>query len=530
MKKRRVLMVSIFMLLLLGLFAAPAMAAGKTGWIQKGKKIYYYSPEGENQGEKVKGLWKIGKKTYYFDKWGILKTGWIQTEDGYRYFKPTGKIGDKGSMYTGFKTIGKDKFYFEKNGVVATGMRKVSKQTYFFSTSKTLGVRGKAVKNCFKNWKGKRYYFGEKGTMLKNTWVKKYYYMGKDGAKLVNTVTPDGYLVDENGKKVGTTKVNGWVKIQNKWKYYVKRQKRFLEKEWKTVNGKRYYLDADGVRVTGWQNIGKNRYHFTSQGVMQKGLVKIGSKTYYFNDRGQLQRNTEVDGYVVDENGVATKDPNSKPKILVIAGHGQGDPGATSTWGYESNYTRQFAKLIVKELKKSGKVDVTYYKNGSTSYDCYQQNAKTLGSSGANISSLITGKGNAKNRVKTALKRNPNLPSFTDYDYVLEIHFNAMGSGKNPQGNGSYTGIGFYINNYKNKYTLERNILSKIVRLGFKQWGSGVFASSGLFNARVCQELGVSYGLLETAFIDDGDDMRFYTKNKSKMAKAVSDAIVDYYS
>ena len=57
-----------------------------------------------------------------------------------------------------------------------------------------------------------------------------------------------------------------------------------------------------------------------------------------------------------------------------------------------------------------------------------------------------------------------------------------------------------------------------------------MFASSTLFNARICQELDVSYGLLETAFIDDGDDMKFYTANKTKMAKAVSDAIVKYFT
>ena len=36
-------------------------------------------------------------------------------------------------------------------------------------------------------------------------------------------------------------------------------------------------------------------------------------------------------------------------------------------------------KLIYNELKSSGKVDVTFYKNGSSNYDCYQQNAKNPG-------------------------------------------------------------------------------------------------------------------------------------------------------
>ena len=113
---------------------------------------------------------------------------------------------------------------------------------------------------------------------------------------------------------------------------------------------------------------------------------------------------------------------------------------------------------------------------------------------------------------------------------MLEVHFNAKGSGKDPQGDGRYTGVGFYINSYKSKTTLEQKIISKINALGFPSWAGGVLRSSTLFNARICQELGVSYGLLETAFIDDGDDMKFYTSKKSKMAKAVADAIIAYYS
>lgn len=523
---------SLLMLLFLVLMSTTALAA-KTGWKQVGKKIYYYVA-GEDGREKATGLRKIGKRYYYFNKNGVMKTGWVKTSEGFRYFKPTGNMGaTKGYMYTGLKTIGKYKYYFDKNGVVTTGLRTVKKKTYFFSTNKNMGVRGRSLKNRWKTVKGVKYYFKSDGTMAKNCWVNKTYYVDKNGQMLKNTVTPDGYLVGSNGKKASKNKVKGWVKINGKYHYYNASKKKLLTSCWKQVNGKYYYLDEDGVRVTGWQNIGKNRYYFNSKGVRQTGLKTLKGKTYYFDAKGRLQRNTTIDGYTIDANGVATKIPGTesgKKKILIIAGHGQGDPGATSSWGYESNYTRQFAKLIYNELKSSGKVDVTFYKNGSSNYDCYQQNAKTLGSGGLNLSSKITGKGTNRSKVLSGIKTNPNIPVFTDYDYVLEVHFNAKGSGKDPQGDGSYTGVGFYINSYKSKYTLENRILSKIVSLGFKRWGSGVFASSTLFNARICQELGVSYGLLETAFIDDGDDMKFYTKNKNKMAKAVADAIVAYYS
>lgn len=529
---KKLLICSLLVVLMTVLMASTAMAA-KSGWYQKGKKVYYYytADDSGTTGKKATGLQKIGKKYFYFNKSGVLQTGWVSTEEGYRYFKTNGSLGTKGSMYTGLKTIGKYKYYFDKNGVVVTGLKTIKNKTYYFNTSKTIGTRGRSYINKWKTIKNVKYYFGSDGVMVKNGWVKKTYYMDENGEMLKNTVTPDGYLVGADGKKASTSKVKGWVKISGKWKYYNATKKMFLVSTWKTISGSKYYLNADGNRVTGWQTIGKYKYYFNSKGVMQTGWQTIKSKKYYFGTNGRMQTSTTVDGYIIDANGVATKDPNAKANILIIAGHGQGDSGATSKWGYESNYTRQFAKLIYNQLKSSGKVNVTYYKNGSTSYDCYQQNAKTFGSSGLNISSKITGKGTAKSQVVAGIKTNSNIPTFTDYDYVLEIHFNAtIESAKDPNGDGSYKGVGFYINSYKKKYTLEKNIVSAITKLGFKQWGAGVFASSTLFNARICQELGVDYGLLETAFIDDGDDMTFYTKNKSKMAKAVANAIDAYFA
>ena len=520
---------AVLTILMLTLLSATALAANE-GWKQKGSRIYYYYTEadGESAGLKATGLVQIGQNYYYFNPSGVLQTGWIATEDGYRYFTPEGAPGVKGAMYTGLKTIGKYKFYFnKKTGVVTTGLVKVKKKFYYFNTSKKLGKRGRSLLKKWKTINGEKYYFGSDGVMARDCWVKNTYYVDSDGKVLKSTVTPDGYLVDADGKKVGNTKVNGWVKINKKYHYYDVSKKEFLVSAWLKLSGKKYYLNEDGIRVSGLQKIGKYTYYFNSKGVMQTGLVTIKGKNYYLNAKGRQQFNKTIDGYIIDADGIAVKDPNAKSKILIIPGHGQGDSGATSKWGYESHYTRQFAKLIYEELKSDGIVDVTYYKNGSINYDCYQQNAATFRALG--LSGRITGSGAIKTRVKNGLKTNSNLPDFTGYDYVLEVHFNAKGSGKDPNGDGNYTGVGFYLNSYKSKYTLERNILSKIVSLGFKQWGSGVYASSTLFNARICQELGVSYGLLETAFIDDGDDMRFYTNNKSKMAKAVAAAIEDYY-
>ena len=66
--------------------------------------------------------------------------------------------------------------------------------------------------------------------------------------------------------------------------------------------------------------------------------------------------------------------------------------------------------------------------------------------------------------------------------------------------------------------------------LGLNTWGSGVYGSSTLLNARVFTELGMNYTLLETCFIDDRDDMKFYLKNSDEMADAVAKAIAAYFA
>ena len=244
--------------------------------------------------------------------------------------------------------------------------------------------------------------------------------------------------------------------------------------------------------------------------------------------------NTTVDGITIGADGVAVEVPKDGVSVLLIAGHGQGDSGAVGKYGsttyYEYKQTREFATLIYNNLKTANsKLTVTMY---NQEYDCYQQNAKTLGSKGANIS--FTGSGANKAKVLSAVQKSSTVPDFTKYDYVLEIHFNATAeSNKDSKGDGNQKGIGMYVNSYKAKktsnYAIDRNIIAAVAKqTGFAVWGrgTGIFTSSTLFNAKTCQELGVSYGLLETAFIDDKDDMTFYNKNKDAMAKAVAGAIV----
>ena len=76
-------------------------------------------------------------------------------------------------------------------------------------------------------------------------------------------------------------------------------------------------------------------------------------------------------------------------KILLIAGHGQGDSGAVGCDLVESDETRALLSLVYEKLK--------YYVSAvryDTSVDCYQQS------------------------------KAGNVPNYALYDYVVELHMN----------------------------------------------------------------------------------------------------------
>ena len=519
-----------------------AVRAKKTGWVKEGKWYFYYGKNGKKVtgwqkvngklyyfrkqadgdapvGSRATGFSTVGKKTFYFSNKGILQTGWKKISGKNYYFEPKGKAGTIGEMYTGFRKIKSGRkngyFLFQEDGAVTVGWAKYKGKTYFFSNSAKLGIRGRAITG----WKtlGKnRYFFSTYGVMQKNRWISKKYYLGSDGKMLKSCVTPDGYVVNASGAKVRVAK--GWIKYNGEYYYYISVKK---ATGWKTIGGKKYYFDENGVRQHGLVTVGADKYYLKKSGVMQKGLQTIDGKLYYFLSDGKMAVGTTIDGYTIGADGVATKntsetednsktedDPSGKgngAKILILSGHGQGDAGATATIGkttyYEYKYTREFAKLIYNALSGAN-LHVTLY---DQNYDLYQ---------------VMSGK-----------KSGP-IPNLKDYDYVLEIHFNATAvSGKDLKGDGNFKGVGMYINSAKKNYTIDKNIVAAVAKTGFKVWGggAGIFRSSGLFNAKTCQSKGVSYGLLETAFIDDKDDMEYYNKNKEAMAKAVANALVSYF-
>ena len=174
-------------------------------------------------------------------------------------------------------------------------------------------------------------------------------------------------------------------------------------------------------------------------------------------------------------------------KILLIAGHGQGDSGAVANGYKEAELTREVVALLKPQLDNYADV--------------------TIADTSKNMYSVLTNGGHY---------------NFTPYEYVLEIHFNAAAN--DAKGNGTTTGTEIYVTTSEISHGVETKIVKGISDIGFKNRGvkRKNFAVINKVKAQ-----GVSSALLEVCFIDDIDDMKLYQAKKAEVIKAIATGIID---
>lgn len=93
----------------------------------------------------------------------------------------------------------------------------------------------------------------------------------------------------------------GWTLNDDGRYMYYKDGKAFTGRQ--TVDGVKFFFNADGTLKTGWVKDGDDwRYYSGNKAVT--GWLEIGGKWYYFYEDGSLAESTGIDGYEVDENGM----------------------------------------------------------------------------------------------------------------------------------------------------------------------------------------------------------------------------------
>lgn len=98
-----------------------------TGWVDDFGDWSYY-----DNGCMATGLWYVkAGELFYFDRDGIMQTGWVKCEDGYyRYF------GSDGRAYLSkWHKFGKNWYYFDAEGRMATGYCQINGRLYQFDNN-----------------------------------------------------------------------------------------------------------------------------------------------------------------------------------------------------------------------------------------------------------------------------------------------------------------------------------------------------------------------------------------------------------
>ena len=191
------------------------------------------------------------------------------------------------------------------------------------------------------------YYY--KGGKKQTGWQKvdgTWYYLNSSG------VMQTGWLKDRGTwyyLKSSGAMATGWEKVNGTW-YYMNASGA-MQTGWQKLDGVWYYMDSSGAMLTGWQDIGGARYYLNlSNGAMLTGWQKIDGNWYYFYSGGSMATNTEIDGWSIDSNGIATK-------IEVVLNGWQKIDG---DWYYYVNNVKQTGWLTLGNdkyyLKADGKM------------------------------------------------------------------------------------------------------------------------------------------------------------------------------
>ena len=230
------------------------------------------------------------------------------------------KLGENSYAHDTFYTNDGKTYYINKDGDMTTGYVKVDDSATDPSATDPSAVKLDPGLYYFSK-EGNDPSTDTLGSMLKDCWAQEadengaWYYLGLDG-KAVNTGEKTGWQQPEEDwyylKEDGTidTSKTGWVQIENVWMkadkgvaaiqnagwYQIENRWYMLKNDgtrdaskvnWQQINGSWYFLKTDGSRdtsKTGMQTgINGKTYFLNAEGVPQNGFQTVNGVAYYFD-------------------------------------------------------------------------------------------------------------------------------------------------------------------------------------------------------------------------------------------------------
>ena len=225
------------------------------------------------------------------------------------------KLGENSYAHDTFYTNDGKTYYINKDGDMTTGYVKVDASAtdpsavkldpglYYFSkegNDPSTDTLGSMLKDCWAqeaDENGAWHYLGSDGKAVntgeKAGWQQPeedWYYLKEDGT--IDT-SKTGWVQIENvwmkaDKGVAAIQNAGWYQIENRWYMLKNDGTRDTSKvNWQQINGSWYFLKADGSRdtsKTGMQTgINGKTYFLNAEGVPQNGFQTVNGVAYYFD-------------------------------------------------------------------------------------------------------------------------------------------------------------------------------------------------------------------------------------------------------
>lgn len=193
-----------------------------------------------------------------------------------------------------------------------------SEQVGWFKEQDVWKLRLPDGRLCREEWysiNGLWYHF-DGNSAMQTGWIQdggQWYYLWPDGQMAVGWGKIEGkwyyfYPLTENGRIKGTMAGAGWNVIGSNYYYF--NADGSMYKGWLNQNGSWYYLNTlenslEGAMFTGWLERDGNTYFLDANGAMVQGWYQIDGNWHYFQPiSGEMARNTQINGFYVDGDGI----------------------------------------------------------------------------------------------------------------------------------------------------------------------------------------------------------------------------------
>ena len=225
--------------------------------------------------------WKEKDGFYYYrDFHGRRVTGWLDTEQGRFYLDSDYK------MVTGWKELEGSLYWFAPDGTMASGWQDIGGERYYFDSQGS----------CREGWlelEGKRYYLNPAAVTGWQELDGQRYWFSDDGAMATGWLAlEETYYLDENG-----VPLTGLAELEGSTYYFLEDGSLFHG--WIDLEAGRYYFLPDGTMASGWQELNGKRFFFGQDGTLATGWVADGEyRCYLTANDGALTGRQEIDGQV----------------------------------------------------------------------------------------------------------------------------------------------------------------------------------------------------------------------------------------